>query len=121
MAAMAMTQTQASSQMRRNFLTRHHRRDQLIDFFKEILRHGFVLNVPETYNDSMLYFEELILEHHLNPANSRLKNFVPTVGKFHTPVIGYKQRCASQPACRSQAWPADYSFSTVHKLTPTSR
>ena len=61
-----------------------HRRDRLIEWMKEILNHGFVLDAPQTYADSFLFFEELIEEHLSNPLNSRLKSFIPTIGKFHT-------------------------------------
>jgi IMP and pyridine-specific 5'-nucleotidase len=72
--------------MRRNFMTRGHRRDALIDFMKEMLRHSFVLNMPESYHATMIYFEELFAEHCANPNDSRLGSFVPTVGKFLTPL-----------------------------------
>jgi hypothetical protein len=61
-----------------------HRRDQFIEWMKEILNHGFVLDAPETYSDTFEFFEEMIEEHILNPTSSRLKSFVPTIGQFHT-------------------------------------
>ena len=72
------------SSTRRNYMLESHRRDRLIEWMREILNHGFVLNAPQTYEDSFLFFEELINEHLANPTNSRLKNFIPSIGKFHT-------------------------------------
>lgn len=78
---------EVAANLRRNFLLRGHRRDPLIDFMKDMLRHSFVLNVPDSYVGTMIYFEELIQEHAENPSSSRLLSFVPTVGKFHTPLL----------------------------------
>jgi hypothetical protein len=51
---------------------------------KEILRHSFVLDAPETYFDSFSFFESLVLEHKEDPLHSRLKKYIPNIGKFHT-------------------------------------
>jgi IMP and pyridine-specific 5'-nucleotidase len=51
---------------------------------KEILRHSFVLDSPDTYFDSFSFFERLVLEHKENPMHSRMRQFVPNIGKFHT-------------------------------------
>jgi hypothetical protein len=69
---------------RRNYILQSHRKDGLIEWMKEMLNHSFVLNAKETYNDTMLFFEELIEEHHRNRDTSRLRTLVPTVGRFHT-------------------------------------
>lgn len=51
---------------------------------KEILRHSFVLDAPDTYFDSFSFFEDLVEEHKQMPTHSRLKQYIPNVGKFHT-------------------------------------
>jgi IMP and pyridine-specific 5'-nucleotidase len=71
---------------RRNYILSSHRKDGLIEWMKEMLTHSFVLNAKETYKDTFLYFEELVEEYRRNPENSRLKELVPSVGKFHTPL-----------------------------------
>lgn len=69
---------------RRNYMSSSVRNDQLIEWMKELLNHSFVLNSKESYHGTMLYFEELIEEYRKHPDRSRLKQFVPNVGKFHT-------------------------------------
>lgn len=71
---------------KRNYLLSTFRRDGLIEWMKDMMNHSFVLDAAYTYLDTMTYFEELINEHRLNPDNSRLKSFVPTVFKFFTPL-----------------------------------
>jgi IMP and pyridine-specific 5'-nucleotidase len=67
------------------------RRDMLIEFIKAELYHGFALGLSETYAPTMKRIEVLIEEHRAqvreNPlAVSRLKNAVPSVSSFHTPL-----------------------------------
>lgn len=85
------------------------RKDGLIDWMKEMLYHSFVLDEKETYFGTMIYFENLIEEHRQFCANSnvnsrseankglflqsrlqndisRLKQYVPTIGNFFTPL-----------------------------------
>lgn len=73
-----------SSVHRRNYMFSTHRRDGLIEWMKEMLMHSFVLDAKESYNGTMRFFEELIDEHRRNPSKSRLTQFVPSVGVFHT-------------------------------------
>ena len=62
-----------------------HRRDQLIEFVKSLLRHSFVLDaLPESAENTFRHIEELIEEHRSSPFDSRLKEAVPSVGLFHT-------------------------------------
>jgi len=81
------------SSRRRNYHLVPHRKDELIGWMKSLLIHSFVLDALEnTAADTFSHFETLISEHlHLSksqdPADnqaSRLKQIVPTVGKFHT-------------------------------------
>ena len=59
----------------------------LIEFFRDMLKHSFVLNlVNETAPNTWKHFEELIEEHRASPAKSRLKKLVNTVGTFFTPL-----------------------------------
>ena len=63
-----------------------HRRDQLIQFVKELLRHSFVLDaLEESAEQTWSHVEELIDEHR-KCESSRLKEAVPTVGSFFTPL-----------------------------------
>lgn len=73
-----------SSAHRRNYMLSTHRRDGLIEWMKEMLMHSFVLDAKESYHGTMRFFEELIDEHRRMPTKSRLSQFVPTVGVFHT-------------------------------------
>ena len=61
-----------------------HRRDGLIEWLKELLKHSFVLDATGTYADTMSHFEELVQEHMRDPVRSRLKLHVPSIGVFHT-------------------------------------
>ena len=72
------------SSRRRNYYLKSHRQDGLIEWLKEMLAHSFVLDAAGTYLDTMSAFEELVEEHRLDPDRSRLRSYVPTVGKFHT-------------------------------------
>jgi hypothetical protein len=75
---------------RRNFVMSSLRKDSLIDWMKDMLNHSFVLDARESYEGTMRYFEQLIDEHRRayenNETRSRLKEYVPTVGKFITPL-----------------------------------
>jgi hydroxymethylpyrimidine pyrophosphatase-like HAD family hydrolase len=71
---------------RRNYILSNHRKDGLIEWMKEMLGHSFILNAKDTYQETFIYFEELIAEYRNNPETSRLKELVPSVGKFHTPL-----------------------------------
>lgn len=51
-----------------------------------MLSHSFVLNAMEGYADTMSNFEELVEEHRADPVRSRLKQYVPTIGTFFTPL-----------------------------------
>jgi len=79
------------SSRRRNYLLTPHRRDGLIEWMKRMLMHSFVLDALETTGaDTFSHFEMLIDEHRQwngddgDAKPSRLKQLVPTVGKFHT-------------------------------------
>ena len=83
--------TMSFSSRRRNYLLTPHRRDGLIEWMKSMLMHSFVLDALETTGaDTFSHFEMLIDEHRQWDADdgdakpSRLKQLVPTVGKFHT-------------------------------------
>ena len=88
----------SSGSNRRNYMLLTDRKDGLIDWMKEMLFHSFVLNEKDTYCGTMIYFEELIEEHRSNDeANystqrdiSRLKQYVPTVGRFFTSLPLHK-------------------------------
>mmetsp|Transcript_70834 Transcript_70834/g.198519 ORF Transcript_70834/g.198519 Transcript_70834/m.198519 type:complete len:163 (-) Transcript_70834:884-1372(-) len=69
-----------------NFINEKYRRDQLIDFMKETLRHSFILNMPTNYGATFRSFEALVEECRSTPAQSKLKQLVPSVGSFHTPL-----------------------------------
>lgn len=69
---------------RRNVMLTTHRKDPLIDWMLDMLSHSFVLDAKETYVGTMSYIEGLISEHSANPSRSRLRDFVPSVGAFHT-------------------------------------
>lgn len=77
---------EAISTTRRNYMLTSHRKDGFIEWMKEMLHHSFALNAPDTYYGTMAYLEELVEEHRMNPLTSRLKSFVATIGKFHTPL-----------------------------------
>ena len=72
------------SSRRRNYMLKSHRQDGLIEWLKEMLSHSFVLDASGTYLDTMSAFEELVEEHRINPERSRLRTYIPTIGKFHT-------------------------------------
>ena len=74
------------SASRRNYMLTSHRKDAFIEWMKEMLHHSFALNAPDTYYGTMSFFEELIEEHRRSPTTSRLRSYVPTIGKFHTPL-----------------------------------
>ena len=60
-----------------------------MEWMKDMLNHSFVLDAKESYVGTMRYFETLIEEHRQlrgTGIRSRLKEFVPTVGTFHTPL-----------------------------------
>lgn len=61
-----------------------HRRDGLIEWLKDLLKHSFVLDATGTYADTMSHIEELVEEHIGDPLRSRLKQHVPSIGIFHT-------------------------------------
>jgi IMP and pyridine-specific 5'-nucleotidase len=77
------------SSRRRNYMLVSHRRDQFIEFIKNLLKPGFTLDAMEaTADNSWRHVEELIEEHRALDARggraSRLRENVPTVGTFHT-------------------------------------
>ena len=52
------------SSRRRNYMIVKHRKDGLIEFFRDMLSHSFVLNLAkETVPQTFGHFEELIEEH----------------------------------------------------------
>jgi IMP and pyridine-specific 5'-nucleotidase len=64
-----------------------HRTDPFVHCIKDMLNHGFVLDVMKTTSlQTMEYFEDLIHEHMRDPENSKLRTMVPTIGKFFTPL-----------------------------------
>jgi hypothetical protein len=40
-----------------------HRKDDLIEWLKNLLKHSFVLDAKGSYADTMSHFEELVEEH----------------------------------------------------------
>eukprot|EP01038_Epipyxis_sp_PR26KG_P012414 gene12414-16647_t len=75
-----------SNSTKRNYMLESMTRDSLIYWMKEMLMHSFVLGATESYVGTMEYFEQLIEEHRNDPTRSRLKQYVPSVGVFHTPL-----------------------------------
>lgn len=63
-----------------------HRKDEFLDWMKELLYHSFVLgNKKDSYLETMGYIEQLVEEHRsLGGVGSRLKALVPSVSHFHT-------------------------------------
>jgi IMP and pyridine-specific 5'-nucleotidase len=63
-------------------------RDMLIKLIKSELYHGFALGLPKTYASTMRRIEQMIDDHRKvqddTTVTSKLKERVPTVGKFHT-------------------------------------
>lgn len=72
------------SSTRRNHILSSHRKDGLIEWIKNMLNHSFVLDAAETYADTMSHFEVLVEEHKKDPLRSRLKQYIPSIGIFHT-------------------------------------
>lgn len=72
------------SSRRRNHMLSSHRKDGLIEWLKELLRHSFVLDATGTYADTFSHFEDLVEEHIRDPARSQLRQYVPSIGVFHT-------------------------------------
>ncbi len=59
----------------------------MFDWIRDLLLHSFVLNAgQESYFDTFKYLEALIEEHRANPQRSRLLQYVPSVGRFFTPL-----------------------------------
>jgi IMP and pyridine-specific 5'-nucleotidase len=76
---------------RRNHMIASQRKDQFVEWIKGMLYHSFVLgNKTESYQQTMLYIEELIEEHRQKTESGetggRLKTLVPSIGYFHTAV-----------------------------------
>jgi IMP and pyridine-specific 5'-nucleotidase len=75
------------SSRRRNYMIVKHRKDGLVEFFRDMLSHSFVLNLAkETVPQTFGHFEELIEEHRADNKDSKLRKLVPTVGTFFTPL-----------------------------------
>jgi len=74
------------SAIRRNYMLASHRKDGFIEWMKDMLLHSFALADSQSYLGTMQYFEDLVDEHRENPDCSRLKQLVPSVGLFHTPL-----------------------------------
>lgn len=78
------------SSRRRNYMLVSHRRDQFIEFVKKLLQPSFVLDaLPATAGNSWRHVGELLDEHRAldgSSETSRLKEAVPTIGTFHTPL-----------------------------------
>lgn len=87
-----------------------HRKDELIEWMKDMLNHSFVLDAKNTYLDTMLILEELVQEHQEHPTTSRLRQFVPTISKFHT-------KLPLQAAFR--IYDNKYSISQRHCIPPS--
>ncbi len=98
---------------RRNYVLTTLRKDGLMEWMKDMLNHSFVLDASESYAGTMRYFETLIEEHRLRKdtgVRSRLKEFVPSVGTFHTPL----------PMCEAfQLYDTKYSISKRRFIAPT--
>jgi IMP and pyridine-specific 5'-nucleotidase len=85
-----------------------------MEWMKDMLNHSFVLGANDTYLGTMKYFENLIDEHRLahgnKEARSRLKEFVPSVGRFITPL----------PLCQAfTLYDNKYSISKRRFVSPT--
>jgi len=62
--------------------------DALIRFIAGMLRHSFVLadSFLESARGTMQMLESLVCEHVANPAASKLRRLVPSIGRMHTPL-----------------------------------
>jgi len=88
--------TASFSSRRRNHMLTSHRRDGFIAWVKEMLHHSFVLDARQTYFDTFRYIQELVDEEIASvdaertavgsSRPSRLRMFVPSIGRFHTPL-----------------------------------
>lgn len=74
----------------RNIIPKAINKDQLIEWMIEVLNHSFVIDEKNTYSDTFAYFEDLIREYRQDGDRSRLKRYVPSAGKFHTPLPLYE-------------------------------
>lgn len=100
----------AQAPIRRNYMLTSHRKDELIEWMKEMLNHSFALDAKDTYIGTMLFFEELVKEHLENSTGSRLRQLVPTISKFHT-------KLPLQSAFR--IYDNKYSISQRHCIPPS--
>ena len=91
--SIAVQATDESRMSLRNHYNQSMRKDNFVEWIKEMMHHSFVLgNTTESYTTTMEYIEELIREHRAwsgisgtaTRKTSRLKNLVPTVDVFHT-------------------------------------
>lgn len=98
------------SSRRRNHMLSSHRKDGLIEWLKELLRHSFVLDAAGTYADTFSHFEDLVEEHLRNPERSQLKQHVPSIGQFHTALPMRKAY---------QIYDEKYAISQRRHLPPT--
>jgi IMP and pyridine-specific 5'-nucleotidase len=80
----SITLHHGSMSIRRNYMLTSHRKDEFIEWMKEMLNHSFALDAKDTYTGTMLFIEDLVKEHLENPTGSRLRQVVPTISKFHT-------------------------------------
>jgi hypothetical protein len=107
---------------KRNLMLESFSKDLLIHWMKEVLYHSFVLNAKDSYSYTMSFFEELIDEHRVDPQRSRLKQFVPTVGLFHTPLPLLKGfQIYDQKYCISKRCHVAPSFNEVRHILNISQ
>lgn len=114
MAAFESPASDNTASTRRNFVLSSLRKDALIEWMKDMLNHSFVLDARDSYEGTMKYFETLVDEHRNAYENkgsrSRLKEYVPTVGRFLTPL----------PMSQAFAiYDAKYSISKRRFVSPT--
>ena len=90
MASFSGSSVDVDASSRRNFILSSIRKDSLMEWMKDMLNHSFVLDSKDSYVGTMKYFEALVEEHRAAYKNkdlrSRLKEYVPSVGRFITPL-----------------------------------
>eukprot|EP00927_Polykrikos_kofoidii_P019747 TRINITY_DN19256_c0_g1_i1.p1 TRINITY_DN19256_c0_g1~~TRINITY_DN19256_c0_g1_i1.p1 ORF type:complete len:435 (-),score=73.72 TRINITY_DN19256_c0_g1_i1:227-1531(-) len=93
-----------------NYIDDSFRRDKLISWMKETLRHSFILNMPNNYAATFRSFEALIEEDRANRETSKLRQLVPTISTFYTPL----------PLERAfEFYDSKYSISQRRHVTPS--
>lgn len=94
----------------RNIIPKAINKDQLIEWMIEMLNHSFVIDEKHTYSDTFAYFEDLIREYRQDSKGSRLIRYVPSVGKFHTPLPLFQA---------FKKYDAKYAVTQRHFVAPT--